>query len=55
MEALQDWVAECLAPMGEVTGRRMMGGLTLYLNGTVFAIVVDDELWFKADAASDAI
>lgn len=34
--------------------RRMMGGATLYLDGTVFAILLDDALWFKADAASDA-
>jgi len=32
----------------------MMGGATLYLDGTVFAIVVEDGLWLKADAESDA-
>ncbi len=48
------WVEEALAPMGTVTRRAMMGGATLYLDGTIFAIVADDQLWFKADAASDA-
>ena len=53
---LLDWVAEALEPMGTVTHRRMMGGATLYLDGTVFAILSSDGgLWFKADGASDAI
>ena len=51
---LVDWVAEAMAPVGTVTMRRMMGGATLYCDGTIFAIVADDALWFKADAASDA-
>lgn len=54
MDALRGWIAECLEPMGEVTGRNMMGGVTLYLDGTVFAILAGDDLWFKADTVSDA-
>lgn len=30
-----------------VTSRAMMGGQTLYSEGKVFAIVGDDQLWFK--------
>ncbi len=52
---LIDWIAEALEPMGIVSRRAMMGGATLYLDGTVFAIVDDDALWFKSDAVSDAI
>ena len=52
---LIDWVAEALEPLGTLTYRRMMGGATLYLDGTVFAIVADDALWFKADKLSDAL
>ncbi|MFW2850644.1 TfoX/Sxy family protein [Sphingomonas sp. TX0543] len=49
------WIAEALEPLGTLSRRRMMGGVTLYLDGAVFAIVDrDDALWFKADAASDA-
>jgi DNA transformation protein and related proteins len=48
------WVEESLEPIGKVTMRPMMGGATLYLDGTVFAIVADGELWFKADKLSDA-
>lgn len=35
--------------------RRMMGGATLYLDGTVFAILDEGEIWFKADAESDPV
>lgn len=49
------WIEEALAPMGSVTRRAMMGGATLYLDGTIFAIVADDTLWFKADAQSDRV
>lgn len=52
--ALVDWVAEAMEPVGPVTFRRMMGGATLYCGGTVFAILADDALWFKADTESDA-
>ena len=49
------WVEEAMAPLGTVTKRAMMGGATLYLDGTIFAIVSHDGLlWFKGDAESDA-
>jgi len=54
-EGLIAWVQEALEPLGTVTMRKMMGGGTLYLDGTVFAIVDDGELWFKADADTDAV
>jgi len=53
-EGLIDWVREALEPVGAVTMRRMMGGATLYCDGTVFAIEHGGEIWFKADAESDA-
>ena len=48
------WVEEAMAPAGELTKPAMMGGATLYCGGTIFAIVADDALWFKADAETDA-
>ncbi len=54
-EGLLAWVTEALEPLGLVTKRAMMGGATLYLDGVVFAIMDEGELYFKADAASDAI
>ncbi|MFM9829510.1 MAG: TfoX/Sxy family protein [Sphingomonas sp.] len=52
---LIDWIGEALAPMGNLTNRAMMGGATLYLDGTIFAIIADDALWLKADADSDMV
>ena len=54
-EGLVEWVKEALEPMGNVALRMMMGGATLYLDGTFFAFVVDGEIWFKADTESNAI
>ena len=54
-EGLLAWVEEALEPMGRVSLRKMMGGATLYLDGAIFAIMVDGELWFKADEESNAI
>lgn len=51
---LFDWVAECLAPVGRVTLRKMMGGAALYCDGTIFAMIDEDRLWFKCDAESDS-
>jgi len=54
-EGLVEWVAEALERIGTITSRPMMGGRTIYCDGTVFAIAVQGELLFKADAESDAI
>jgi len=54
-EGLYAWVQEALEPLGAVTMRKMMGGATLYLDGTIFAILDEGELWLKADSESDAI
>ena len=50
-EGLLAWVEEALEPLGRVTNRPMMGGATLYLDSTVFAILADGDLRFKADNA----
>ena len=54
-EGLYAWVEEALAPLGRVSMRKMMGGATLYLDGTIFAILDEGELWFKSDAEADAL
>jgi DNA transformation protein len=53
-QGLAEWVAEALAPIGDVSLRKMFGGAGLYLDGVIFAILGRDDLWFKADAQSDA-
>src|SRR3546814_5970893 len=35
--------------------RNSIGGATLYLDGTIFAILDEGEIWFKADAETDTI
>jgi DNA transformation protein len=54
-DGLAEWVVEALEPIGMVTHRAMMGGRTLYCDGTIFAITAHGELWFKSDAVSDAM
>lgn len=41
---------DVLSELGsQVTGRRMFGGYGLYLRGQFFAILADDEMYFKTD------
>lgn len=54
-EGLYAWVQEAMESLGVVSMRRMMGGATLYLEGTIFAILDEGELWLKSDAEADAI
>lgn len=54
-EGLYAWVEEALEPLGRVSMRKMMGGAVLYLDGTVFAVLDEGEIWLKSDAESDAI
>ena len=54
-ESLYAWVEEALEPLGTVSFRRMMGGATLYLDGTIFALIDESEIWFKADEESNAV
>ena len=54
-ESLYAWVQEALEPIGTVSLRKMMGAAVLYLDGTVFAVLDEEEIWFKADAESEAI
>jgi DNA transformation protein len=41
------YLLECLTPLGPVAARRMFGGVGLFLNGTMFALIVREELYFK--------
>ena len=54
-EGLYAWVQEALEPLGPVTMRRMMGAAVLYLDGIVFAVLDEEEVWLKADAQSASI
>ncbi|MGH8621139.1 MAG: TfoX/Sxy family protein [Burkholderiales bacterium] len=41
-----------MAPVGKVRARAMFGGFGIYQEDIMFAIVVDDRLYFKADGAT---
>jgi DNA transformation protein len=51
--ALTAWLDEALAPMGAVSVRKMFGGAGVYLDGAIFAILAEGELWLKSDADAD--
>lgn len=47
-----DYILEQIAGAGDVTARKMFGEYGLYCDGKIFALVCDDELFFKpTDAA----
>lgn len=46
------FVAEQLAPLGEITARAMMGGWVLYCDGIVFALVAEGALYLKGDSVN---
>jgi len=48
----RDYVLEMLEPLGGVTARPMFGGAALYRDGTVFALIADEVLYFKVDEAN---
>ena len=49
-----DFIVEQLEPIGPVQVKRMFGGAGLYLDGTIFAILADDVLYFKVNEANEA-
>lgn len=47
-----EFVLERLAPIGGVRARAMFGGHGIYQGDTMFAIIVDDRLYFRADGVT---
>ena len=45
-----DYVLELMANWAAVSARKMFGGYGLYREGLMFALIAEDELFFKADA-----
>ena len=48
------YLEDLLRPLGTIRLRRMFGGSGIYADGLFFALVVDDQLYFKVDALSRA-
>ena len=44
-----EFLKEQMAEFAPITSRRMFGGAGLYCDGLIFALVVDDALYLKAD------
>jgi DNA transformation protein and related proteins len=44
-----NYIMEIMHSFGGITSRSMFGGYGLYKNGIIFAIIANDELYFKAD------
>lgn len=47
-----DYVIELMAGWSTVTARKMFGGYGLYREELMFALILDDELFFKTDAGN---
>jgi DNA transformation protein len=47
-----EYAVELLGTVGRVAARRMFGGYGLYCDGVMFALIADDVLYLRADAAS---
>ena len=50
----RSFVLEQLQTAGQVTARRMFGGVGLYLDGLFFALIDDDTVYLKADESNRA-
>ena len=47
-----EFTIEQMAPLAGIRVRAMFGGFGVYQDDLMFAIIVDDSLYFKADAAT---
>lgn len=49
----EEWLKELMDPLGDVTFRRMFGGIGIFRHGLMFALCTSDgHLAFKADEAT---
>ena len=44
-----EYIIDLLSPYGNITAKSMFGGYGIYKDHVIFAIIVDDELYFKVD------
>jgi DNA transformation protein len=49
-----DYVMELMAGWATLSARKMFGGYGLYCEGLMFALIVEDELFFKTDKVNVA-
>ncbi|MFQ5562162.1 MAG: TfoX/Sxy family protein [Parvularculaceae bacterium] len=51
-DSFLDYAKDLFAPFGDISIRRMFGGAGVYCDGAFFAIIANDEIFFKADDVS---
>lgn len=44
-----EFLTDTLAPLGQISVRRMFGGAGIYCNGVIFGLLADDVLYLKVD------
>ncbi|MGB4191509.1 MAG: TfoX/Sxy family protein [Rickettsiales bacterium] len=44
-----EYILDILSPYGNIKSRRMFGGYGLYVEKIIFALIIEDEIYFKAD------
>lgn len=49
-----DYLSDVLKPLGSVRGKRMFGGVGIYVDGLFCALIADDVLYFKGDDENEA-
>ena len=54
-DPFHEFVIELFAPMGPVSVKRMFGGAGVFRDGLMFALIADDTLFLKTDAALRAL
>lgn len=53
-DSFTDAIAEALVAFGPLTIKRMFGGAGIWRDGVMFALIADDTLYLKTDAANHA-
>jgi DNA transformation protein len=48
------FVVECLQALGPVSARRMFGGHGIFMDGLMFGLIADDQLYLKVDDGNRA-
>jgi DNA transformation protein len=51
-DPIAEHLEDLLRPLGAIRLRRMFGGYGIYADELFFAVVLDDQLYFKVDAVS---
>jgi len=47
-----EYIIDQLSDWGNVTSKKMFGGYGLYYRGKIFALIIEEILYFKVDASN---